>query len=484
MNYPENPRAGICASCGKTIKSHEAFCSRCGNKVTSLQSEPEKAPEPLEDTTSEPPQDTQPETPTPMTDEPAPKCLRGKVNWVMAGGLIVFAAVIITLLIPGWLRRDIAVIGPPSTAAESANPGITFEPEQNTPDPSSQPAQTQDLTQRQQEILDTLAQKFPEALPALAKEILDDKLFLSAAGKASYANPVFEVYGLDVTLLLPDPRADSLSKLGIEPYAPHSGARAYISGNYTKLCGMDTPDRIEIPVTLYYQTGIGGEQTLDWTLPGVFWGLDEYLNVFTPHIEQYMADIGFYNAAAELLMPDIGSWNSAGGNPVWLEEYFADLADALSFKGVNINGQLVIDSGKIESVLKERLARVWVCDSVSVVMHANSRPYLPYIKVRSLAGVTFFSRVREGLDAQYQSGSLIKPSSLEELESAFLSASWETAAGVLDSTAAKDQELVTEREYPFDWETLGSDGVSACPELVEEIRSFLWSYDFDLMFLK
>lgn len=410
-----------------------------------------------------------------------------KMNWAIVGGIAVFAVVVVTLLASGLLHQNIVPVGSPAIETSVPGAGVSTYTAQNASTSSAPPAsssapsvQTQQLTQEQQSMLDTLSQKFPEVVPELAKEITNDPLFLAAAAQAHFENPVFGTGGLEITLLLPDPRAGSLDKLGVEPYTPYSDAQAYIRDNYVKLRGMEAiADWVEYPVTLFYQNGIGGEKTLDWSLMSVFWGLHEYSQSFTPYAEQYMADKGFHTAAIELLMPDIGG---AGQNSAHLQEYFADLAAALEFKGVNVNGQTVVDRGKIEQILKTRFMEAWVCDSVAIVNHDNYRPYTPYIRVRSLAPVTFFGRVYEGLDAKYKSGALTPPSSLAEFETLYMAAIKEMSEGVLDSTAAKNQELIMDYEYAFDWETLGDEGISACPELVEEIRGFLSSYDFDLMF--
>ena len=392
-----------------------------------------------------------------------------KRKWFLPAVVIAAVLVIVFLVVPGLSNKD------------APNAGLPSSPTENEPSASPAPAGgAQAITGEQQAMLDALAQKFPEALPGLARQVLDDEAFLAAAGKASYTDPVFDVSGLDVTMLMPDPRAESLDKLGIEPYTPNSDARAFIRENYATLCGMDTPDRIEIPVTLYYENGPGGEQTLDWSLDSVFWGLNDYSNVFTPHVEQYMDDVGFYTAAAELLMP------AAGGGPggaAFPDGYFSGLADALSFKGINIYGQLAVDRASIETALRERLAQTWAYDSVTVATHNNSTPYLPCIRFRSVSGLDLFSQVREGLDAQYKSGGKTKPPSTEELEKDFLSAAREMADGILDSSTAKDRLPVMEYDYTFGWESLGENGISACPDLVEEIRTYMNSYDFNLMFL-
>ena len=367
------------------------------------------------------------------------------------------------------------------TADPPADPSAYFS-ENDIPLSS---AQGEEITKEQQEILDKLAVQFPEKLPGLANEAHDDKAFLAAAEKASYTNPVFAPHGLDITMLLPDPRAESLDKMGIGSYTPYSGARDYIRNNYAKLINMETSDRIEIPVTFYYEGDIGGVQTLDWSLGSIIWGLNDYMNVFFPHVEQYLNDMGFHSAAIELLMPDIRNIGDTPGQTECLDEFFSDIADALSFKGVDIGGQLIVDSKTIEKALRERLVQTWVSDNVSVMALDNNRPYmLRYLKMRSLTAITFFSSVREELDAQYKSGSQTKPSSQDDLEKAFIAAANKKAGEILESSAAKDQELISEQEYPFSWDALGEQGVSACPDIIEDIRRHLDSYDFSLMFIR
>ena len=425
-------------------------------------------------------QASQAEPCAPITEAPSSDRPQGKMNWLIIGGVAIFTLVVGVLLGSGLLRQNTVPIGSPP--ADSTAPGAEASTgaAQNAPIPSASPSQTQELTQEQQAMLDTLAQKFPEVVPTLVDEITNDPLFLAAVGQAHYETPVFGTGGLEITLLLPDPRADSLDKLGVGPYTPGTDAQAYIRDSYAKLRQMEgITDWVEYPVTLFYQNGIGGEKTLDWSLMSVFWGLHEYSQSFTPHLEQYMAEKGFHTAAVELLMPEIGG---ADQDSAHLQEYFADLAGALEFKGIDVNGQTVVDREKIEQILKTRLAGAWVCDSVAIVNHDNYRPYTPYIRVRSLAPVTFFGQVYEGLDAKYNSGVLTPPPSLEEFETVYLAAINEMSEGVLDSTAAKNQQLIWDRENAFDWETLGDEGISACPELVEDIRGFLSSYDFYLMF--
>jgi hypothetical protein len=269
--------------------------------------------------------------------------------------------------------------------------------------------------------------------------------------------------------MLPDPREHSLDKLGIGSYSLRSDAQSYIRENYEKLCRMEgLADFVEHPVTLYFEDDADGAKTLDWTLYSVSLILRDYSEVFTPHVEQYMEDKGFYDAALELLMPDMGSG-----------ENFSDLADALTFKGVEVNDKVIVDKAKIEIVLEERLVQIWKCDLIEIGNN-HYQSYLPYIKMRSLEASSFGNFVFDGLNAQYEAGSLKKPVSTEELERAYLEYVSEKAEEVFTSSAAKDQALTIERSYQFDWETLGNEGVAACPELVDEIRGFLSSYDFFL----
>ncbi len=421
---------------------------------------------------------TQVEPPAPTTLGHASERAKKKVNWVAVGGITVFAAVIVMLLVSGLLWKNAAVGGPPATVANSAGTEASAQPAQNADTSHALPAHTQELKQTQHELLNTLVQKFPEALPCLAKEVTSDNLFLAAVAQASYVNPVFDEHGVTITLLLPDPRKSSLDKLGIEPYASHSGARAYISENYEKLCRMDTPDRIEYSVTLHYQDGIEDAKTLDWTLKPIYWKLYDYSQVFEQHVAQYMSDMGFHDAAIEILMPGFDSAAGADLDAAYMSAYFSDLAAALELKGVSMNGETIMDGAKIEQILKDRLTRTWIFDPDSLVV--KTEYFQPYLHIRSLESIEFFWRVREGLNAQYQSGSSTAPSSFDALEDAYLSAEKELAHELLSSTK-KNPGCILDKEYEFDWETLGNEGISACPELVGDIRTFMQSYDEDLM---
>jgi len=410
---------------------------------------------------------------------------------IITGVLTGAAALIIlaVLLVPGWLRQKPITADPPIPLSESEDQGIVSTPHPTiipaTIFPSDPTSQThgQTLTAEQQGLLDTFEQKFQEVLPGLIGQImLSDKPFLAAAGQAFYTDPVFDEYGLTVTLMLPDPRAGSLDKLGLAQYTPHSGAQAYIHENYEKLRRMEgITDWLEYPVTFQLQKGIDGESTFDPSLFSLYFTIREYSDVFTLHVGQYMKDLGFYDAALELLMPLTGSWESSPDyNAGYVREYLTELADALEFKGIEVDGSIVADTAIIQKMLEERLAKVWTCDSVSI--HTNTF-HKPQLKMRALSGGVFFSNVREILDAGFSTGTATKPSSFKALEVVFSSAAREMADDILESTTARDRELFAEREYSFDWVSLGEEGLSSCPDLVDEIRAFLFSYDFYINFL-
>lgn len=422
---------------------------------------------------------------TPDAKSPAPERQPGKMSWPIIGGIAVFTLVVGVLIGSGLLRQNIVPVSSP--AIDSPSPGAEFSVDavQNNPASSTPSAGPQQLTQEQQVMLDTLTQKIPAVLPELAKNVTEnDKVFLAAAQTAFYTNPVFDDSSLTVTLLLPDPRTSSLAKLGVEPYTPHSGhsaAQTYIRDGYAKLCRMEgITDWLEYSMKFYFQE-IGDEKTLEWNTFPVSSALWEYSRVFAPHLDQYMADLGFYDAAIEVLMPVSGTWrNNADLDSDNMRQYFADFANALEFEGIEFNGKTVVSQEVIEKALRERMAEVWMCDSVSVYTNTFR---VPQLKMRSVSAGSLFSKVLDGLRAQYDSGSLTMPSTYAELETVFLSTCQKMSEGLLESTAAKDRELVMDQDYQFDWETLGNEGIAACPSLVEDIRRLLFSYDFDLRFL-
>ena len=430
-----------------------------------------------------------PETVEPITVSNAPLSPRRKLDWVVAGGVMIFVLIVSILLIPGWLLNDAPADILTATFPRGEEPGVSSLPAQTTTPTSSSPsestsppANTQQLTGEQQAMLDILEQKFPEVLPGLInKVIISDAVYLSAAGQAFYREPVFDGYSLTIKLILPDPRANSLDKLGISRYVPHSGAQEYIRENYEKLIRMEgIADWLEYPVTFHYQKGIGGENTIDSDLYPISFALNEYSDVFKPHIDQYITDMGFYIAALELLMPVSGSWAETDFDTSYMRLYLASLSDALEFKGIEVNGKTTADKAVIQNMVEKRLAQVWTCSSVTAYTDVFQRPQL---KMRSLSYGQFLTRVYERLDADYKTGRAVKPSSFDELERAFLSTAQEMADGIFEKTMANDRELFTEREYAFDWEALGADGISACPELVEEMRNILFVFDLNLRFL-
>ena len=524
VDADSRPPVRFCSSCGKPLAEYEAFCTRCGHQISGGAQVP--TPRVI----------TKPTPTVPGTDKPASARPSVKVNWAVIAGTSVFLIIIAAFLIPGWLNRGGSVppqntpssrvpLTPPSSSssspsspipsapstpstssASSASPSpsdpssspssssssalpsdasaspFTSAPSTSPSDSSEKPAQKQEFTKEQRKILDGLTRQFPEVLPGLVDQIMiSDELFLAAAKQAFYANPVFDDYSLTVTLMLPDPRAESLEKLGIAPYQPRSGAQAYIRDSYEKLRQMrGISDWLEYPVQFQFQKEISGENALDPKLFALYFTLTQYSEVFKPHIDKYISDLGFYAAALELLMPITGRWESSPDiDSGFMREYLESLATALEFKGIELDGKIVADKAIILKTLNERLAKVWVCDSVSVYTDVFQRQKL---KARSLSGA-FFLSVADILDAEYNTGRSKKPSSFEELERIFQSIAREKSEGIFTSASQKDRELYWEREYPFDWETLGKEGIAACPDLVDEIRSTLFSYDFHLRFL-
>ena len=421
----------------------------------------------------------------------------GKVTPVSQNSRVIIIAGILTgavaliilavLLVPGWLRQKPVTESPPTPLLQDEYQAVDSTPSPAfTPviiSPTDPPTRGQPFTAEQQGLLDTLAPKFREVLPGLIDQIMiSNESFIAAAGQAFYKDPVFDDYGLTVTLMLPDPRAASLDKLGIERYTPRSGAQAYIRENFEKLSRMEgVTDWLEYPVTFQLEKGLDGENKFDPTLFSLYFRIREYSDVFMLHVDQYMNDMGFYEAALELLMPVTGDWESAQDYETgYIQEYFDSLTDALEFKGIEVDGNTVADKAIIRKMLEERLARVWVCNPVSIYMNTFQKPQL---KMRSLSGGIFFSRVHEKIDADFSTGRVSTPRSFDEFELLFLSTAREMANGILESTAPRDRDVCIDREYPFDWASLGAQGLASCPDLVDEMRSFLFSYDFDLRFL-
>ena len=504
----------FCEACGKPLYEHEVFCSKCGHvlaeaapvppvPITAPDTQGYQGPAPLappaaiipatvpqEPTPNEPVQTGEsgyvqaqaasPEQASPPAeDDAAPSRPAKKTNWVVVGGIALFAVVIVALLAPGLFLKDSEAGGELSALSENEIPTAAINPADDNPGASTLRLPANE----QQSILDMLEQSFPELLPGLVEQVMiSDEPFIAAAKKAYYTDPVFDDYSLTVTLMLPDPRIESLGALGITTYTPRSGAREFIEINYEKLCRMEgITDWLEYPVTFVYQKDIGGESIIDPTLFPLYSALWDYSDVFKPHMDQFITEMGFYTAALELLMPVTGNWRTSEETESdQLRAYLADLADALEFKGIELDGKTVADKEVIIKTLEERLAPVFVCHSVSAYTDVFRQPQF---KIRSVLRSSFLTLVYEKLDADYNTGRVENTSSLEDVENAFRIAAEEIADGIIESAAAGDTELLPESDYPFDWKTLGAVGVSACEELIEDIRYFLFVYDLNLRLL-
>jgi len=342
--------------------------------------------------------------------------------------------------------------------------------------------QTQELTADQQALLDDLAQKLPGALEDAAKQFTQDPLFLSAVAQAKLGDCAFDGNTLNVTVLLPDPRAENLNRLGIADYAAHSGAQAYIHDNYPKLRAMEgLTDYVAYRTQLFPQD-LNGVLTLDWSLPGLTAVPYDYEQVFTPHVAEYMKDKGFYTAALELLMPDFQSWDRHTGaerDAAQLEEYFQSLAQALSSEGITVDRKTVVDVDTIKRALKTRLMNTWAFDSPGI----SAENYRTMLTVRTVEPIAVFQNASDELGAQYKAGAKAAPADYKSLEAAYL----EHVRGKINALYGSDglpgPEAAYDRQYVFNWEELGEKGVAACPELVNDIRLYLFNYDFDLLFL-
>ena len=102
-----------------------------------------------------------PETVEPITVSNAPLSPRRKLDWVVAGGVMIFVLIVSILLIPGWLLNDAPADILTATFPRGEEPGVSSLPAQNTTATSSSPsestsppANTQQLTGEQQAMLD------------------------------------------------------------------------------------------------------------------------------------------------------------------------------------------------------------------------------------------------------------------------------------------------------------------------------------------
>ncbi|MEL7608894.1 MAG: hypothetical protein AAGU74_05270 [Bacillota bacterium] len=392
---------------------------------------------------------------------------------IIGGGIAVFVLLVVALLVLSRIAQQNVLS---SLGVDQPTP---YVPVQQTQPPESGLSEQQKAA-----LIAEINEKLFAAIQEEGPEVSPDPVFLAAIKSASYSNVVLSDYDAVVTLLLPDPSADSLSKLNIPAYAPGTGGRAYIRENYAKLLQINTPGvMIQVDVRLPYQTvRISGEQiTIDWSMGSVYFALNDYYTVFAPHVDEYMTGLGFYEAAQDALLPDFQSWPDHTGygvdTPV-IKAYFDDLANALMEKGVQHNDKLTVDHDEILELLQTRLAATFAYGSLSIKTEYG-RPQISY-STPSLYEIG--SDVYQALNAQFETGKLTKPDTLAKIEPIYLNVLLEKINAVrpnLDKTAA-DQTLYQQDE--FDWQALGEKGVASCPGLVDDLANYLNAYDFHLMF--
>jgi hypothetical protein len=370
----------------------------------------------------------------------------------------VLVVIIAGLLISGLLRHDGG-----SAPADADSSGMS-----------------QKMTAEQEAFAAELYQKLPDALVSMSEQFSQDPVFLEAVSQAKTTDLVFYDDRLDFSVMLPDPRAESLDQLGIADYTPHSGAQGYIRDNYPKLCDMKNMTICLLyKATLYPQKDLDGSLTVDWSLPELTAIPYDYGQVFTPHVAEYMKDKGFYAAALELMMPDFQNWNNHVGTErdmTQLEGYFQSLAEELSLKGITLNEKTVVDTEAIEQALKTRLVNTWAFDSPAI----EENGYQTVLSVKLLqTGV--FQDTSDELRAQYEAGAKPVPAGLAALEAVYLDRVRQKINDAYGSSGLQGTDAYV-RQYAFSWQELGEKGIAACPDLVEEIRQYLSSYDFSLMF--
>lgn len=169
---------------------------------------------------------------------PAFSLKKKRLPALLITGVAVFVVIITGLLISGLRHHNGSV---PADAGANSSMETTAS--------ASEP---QEMFAEQEAFAATLYEKLQEALVSMSKDFTQDQVFLEAVSQAKLTDVVFSDNRLDFSIMLPDPRAESLDQLGVANYTPHSGAQAYIRDNYAKLCDMDKMTTvILIPATLY-----------------------------------------------------------------------------------------------------------------------------------------------------------------------------------------------------------------------------------------
>ncbi|MDI9499063.1 MAG: hypothetical protein QM270_11355 [Bacillota bacterium] len=368
----------------------------------------------------------------------------------------------------------------------STSPATNTQPagDTETAVTTSPPAITRPPSDVERAFAAELESRLPDALRAMADMgNNNDPVLLQAISQAKLVSVTFHDGQADVSFSLPDPTAASLDQLGIAQYIPYSGAQAYIRDNYARLCDMGrVTSLVLLEATLLPREDIDGSLTIDWNLYGLSLVFTEYEQIFKSHVEEYMMNKGFHTAALELLMPDFQSWDRHMGEAQdlsRLEGYFQSLAEALSLKGIELNGKIVVDVETIKQTLETRFVKIWVFDSPEFTSHNQTTT----LKVRSINETMVFQPTCDELSAQFKAGTKPVPADVSALDVMFLAYARDKFNALFKEDGLFGPDSAYDRRYEFTWADLGEKGTAGCTDLVEDVRDYLHSYDFFLMFL-
>jgi len=438
-----------------------------------LQSDPTPAPlynrlpDPKTDPTPAPLYNRPPDLPPPTLAEflnsPPAKAKR-KINPYILGGVAAFVAIAGAAIYLG-ISGIRSIQNFPDAMVPTVGSPVDMEPT---------------LSVDEEIIMAEITSKLPGKIEEASMDSMYIPLLQYAVASARITAPEFSDHGVKVTVLLPDPGIETLRSLNIAPYKPFSGAQDYIRENYQNLKNVAAISAyIAIDVSLsYLQSGVAVKE-LDWSFPHETFIIMEYSAIFEPHIDRYMTELGFYTAVEEILMPDFQRWEShtgAVGDPAFLDAYFRSLAEALSYKGVEYKGDLIVDVEQIEQLINQRFAQCWAFDK----LYAGRDNFTSSLRFNSYTHGILFNEAVEFKQAQYRSGAASRPTSYDALEQEFLAVLDAQINGSFDMLSGNMSAGVDSHNYYFEWEKLGEKGISACPDLIEYIRTFLYAYDTSL----
>jgi hypothetical protein len=423
-----------------------------------------------------------------FTPGTAEKPEKGRGKLFVIGGICVFGVVIAGLLLSSFIRHGNTAS--PVAAVQTQNrtpaemPSVPGNPDLGDSEQNgrSLPQQGKLTAKQQDAMLNEAFTRLPDQLAGQGKQMNPDPFFLAAIKDPKNTEAVFTDSSIKITVFLPDPA--KLQSLNIPPYVPRSGAQDYIKGTYEKLVSQlnSAQDKVRLDFEMQYQIGANGDSSYDITMPMLSFPLSDYSEAFKPHMEKYLTDLGFYTAAAEILMPDFQDWEQHKGTEkgaAYLDRYFGDLAAALSDKGINYHNKLTIDADQIKKILSTRFADTWMFENMSF----STNFYGPVLSFDFPNDFSYFNTVTETLNAQYQAGKLKAPATPEEAEALYTAETRKHANALLADLPQARKDGMLHGDFKLDWELLGAKGIAACPELVEDIRQFINGYDFQMIFL-